>query len=47
MDETAYLADLHARWQRAWPEHTPRASQYPLGRQPLTEMAARAERLPG
>ncbi|KJK24627.1 acyl-CoA synthetase [Burkholderiaceae bacterium 16] len=38
MDETAYLADLHARWQRAWPELTPRSPQYPLGRQPLTEM---------
>ena len=38
MDETAYLADLHARWQRAWPERTPRSPHYPLGRQPLTEM---------
>ena len=38
MDETAYLADLHARWQRAWPERTPRSPRYPLGRQPLTEM---------
>ncbi|WP_420996506.1 AMP-binding protein [Cupriavidus sp. 30B13] len=38
MDETTYLADLHARWQRAWPAHLPRAPQYPLGRQPLTAM---------
>lgn len=38
INEADYLADLHRRWQAAWPHGAPRAPQYPLGRIPLSEM---------
>ena len=37
IDESAYLATLHALWRKAWPAGAATAPHYPQGEQPLSE----------
>ena len=37
IDESAYLAALHALWRKAWPAGAATAPHYPHGEQPLSE----------
>ncbi|WID99219.1 AMP-binding protein [Bosea vestrisii] len=37
LDEAAYLAGLHALWDKAWPAGIPRRPQYPLGEIAISE----------